>query len=192
MKKDEVKTILNTQSLPYLYMLDSMVKYVLSPEVKPVIVNYVVKEARARKNNISSSYMLQLFYSAIRPIISNTVLCKNQQNEQLFASAIWEKSQLNTLVISMLRSNSPLLPVSKEEKETLTKEQRLAKQAALMRAAKERKRQERLREEQRQKAAKTNQNKVPVVKQQSQAPTNQEKRKISKEDLERIEFLRNL
>lgn len=186
MKLEELRAILNNYHTQFNYVLQQTKKFFNQPEIRNPLIN-TIKDRALLYGKLTPIQLLKWFVEEAEDYVSNTTLCNTKYKTQTFLKTVWETSQFGTLVIHNIRNNVDL-PIPNQEPEVpLTREEQLKLQAERMRAAKSKKREERLKAEQlvKQKELEAKQ-KVNEVK-----PINNNQ-KYTKEQLEHIEWLRNL
>lgn len=186
MKKEELREFLDRPNVPFNTALHKVNEFIMEPNNKAIIANYIVAELKNKKN-IKSKDIFSLFFLATKSLVTKTRLCNTLFAEQSLLRSAFINSQFQNIVISLVKQGYRLLPVESNTKDSepedeLTRKQRLKRQAALMREAKARKRAEQLAKEKRVEVAqKPEEKRVEVVK-----------KKFTKEELEQIELLKHM
>lgn len=175
--KEQIRTLLNNNSTPVLQITHALKKYFLQPENKNVLLN----NFRRYYLNEEEKNIIKWFVEDYEELVSNTALCRTKYASQMLLKTVWQ--MLPELQIELIKNIKESIILEEPDKKQLSKEERLQKQAAIMREAKAKKRAEKLEIEAKLKKA-----------EEAKKQNNKEKpkQKFSEEINERLEWLKKL
>lgn len=134
---DDVKLILNNKQLTILEVINVLKRYFLQPEVKNKLLNTLrLKHLENKDKNLN---VIKWFIEEYQPLVYKTALCPTEYAAQTLLKTLWPTLGLGNELLYNIRNNI-ILEEPKPVK--LTKEERLARQAEIMREAKARKKRE--------------------------------------------------
>lgn len=172
--KEAIRVLLNDRRTPILQITNLIKQYMLQPEIRGPLLNHLRKQYLNNKEY----NVLKWFIEYNEELVCKTALCSTKYSAQILLKTVWQ--MLPELHIELAKNIRENIILDEPNKKVLSREERLIKQAEIMRAAKARKREERLKAENKE------------IKKEPLEKVEQPKKELTEEEIERIKWLRKL
>jgi hypothetical protein len=147
MDKTELRELLNKPQANFTVVVRELVAYVLASPVKEEIANYIITKAKSIKSFTIMDLVIA-FIEKTSDLVVNTRFCTSVYATQMLLKSVWEQARFSTLVIEQIKKNYALFTIQPKVELVTTKDEKLARQAKLMREAKAKKAEEKHKQEQ--------------------------------------------
>jgi hypothetical protein len=139
--KQDVQEVLKRRSVTIFYAADHVEKYLLQPEVMPLLINSIVEKAlkdiKHTKGKPTTVDLYKYFYESTRTITEGTPFGRTPYAAQQFLKNIWNSHNIQNAVIGHISRNGyKPVTIPEKQQEVLRKQQKelqLQQQAYKMR-----------------------------------------------------------